>query len=207
MVVDLLIPEALPPEASSLPLKRGLVYPITISVSARHGVGNTFSPPLLPRMEHGTRRNRRQDRSPSSQPHPSGNGSEASTRGPRAPVHSRLGPKVTCTVPTTKAAHATDPKAHVASDSPLPHASSPVPNACPSPDGIDVEDRCGIGNENSIQAPMAVTAHLLSPLLQQTKRGEHGGPQGDCSKPMKDGSDGALPKVAHFFRAPDGDCE
>jgi hypothetical protein len=176
MVVDLLIPKALPPKAASLPLKHGLVYPITISVSARHGVGNTFSPPLPPRMEHGTCRHRRRDRSPSSQPHPLGNGSEASTHGPRAPVHSRLGPKVTCTVPTTEAAHATDLEAHVPSDSPLPHAPSPVPNACPSPDGIDVEDRCGTGNEDSIQAPMAVTAHSLSPLLQQTKRGEHGGP-------------------------------
>jgi hypothetical protein len=176
MVVDLLIPEALPPKAASLPLKHGLVYPITISVSARHGVGNTFSPPLPPRMEHGTCRHRRRDRSPSSQPHPLGNGSEASTHGPRAPVHSRLGPKVTCMVPTTEAAHATDLEAHVPSDSPLPHAPSPVPNACPSPDGIDVEDRCGTGNEDSIQAPMAVSAHSLSPLLQQTKRGEHGGP-------------------------------
>jgi hypothetical protein len=314
-VVDLLIPEALPPEAESPPLKPGLVYPIAISVSARRGEGDTFSPPPPPGPEHGTHRHRRRDRSWSSQLRPSGTGSEASTHGQRAPMHSRLGPKVTCMAPTTEAAHAADPEAHVPSDSPLPYAPPPIPNACPSPDGIDVEDRCGTGDEDSLQAPpppglehgthrhhhqdrswssqlclsgtgseastcgsrapvhsrlgpkvtrvtpttevvhapnpeahvrsnsslpyappsvpnacpspdgidvedhystgdedslqapTAVTTQLLSPLLQQTKRGEHGGPQGDCSKPTKDGSDGALPKAAHFFRAPDGDCE
>jgi len=87
-VLELEILEPLLAAGGSRPVRRTLVYPISVSVALVEQPMGAGDPPVLPEAE-GDRRGRRrwrQDRSPRAPP------ARAASVEPRASVHARLGP-------------------------------------------------------------------------------------------------------------------
>jgi hypothetical protein len=173
--MKLLIPDPAPARAESPPVKRGLLYPVQVSLAA---AGACSPPPPPTQPDQGRRRHwRRRHRSPSTRLPASGPAISASGAAPRVPVHARLGPiprQQACpsSTPVCRPSSAIDGAQKVVVGSVL-SATSPVPKETSSLrlDGSE-GDRCCALDEGDAISPFQPVAAQPLPISRSVPKPE-----------------------------------